>query len=449
MTTRDLTLEFHGGVGEVTGACYLLRSGKTSILIDCGMFQGSHFFENKNFDPFKFDVTEIDALFVTHAHMDHIGRIPKLIKDGFKGRIYSTPETKELSALLLEDGLNFMKEPNVLYREKDIERALAHWDVIPYHEPVTVGGASVVLRNSGHILGSAMAHIILEGKNILFTGDFGNTPSVLLPPPEPMPQGIEYLIIESTYGNKVHPQEGARAVQLERALEDTFTRGGTLMIPSFASERTQDILYELNDMVTHNRVPHMPVYVDSPLATRITEVFRAHTDAYNESVQEMMKKDPHIFDFKGLMFTTTVDESKAINDVKPPKVVVAGSGSSSGGRIIHHERRYLQDPGSILLIVGYQPAGSLGRRLLDGAKEATIKGETIPVRAEIRKISGYSAHADGPQLYSFIEKGKDGLKKIFVVQGEDEAAGQLAQDVKDRLGVSAVTPALYETFELS
>ncbi len=445
MNDKNISIEFHGGAEEVTGACYLLATPQTKILIDCGLFQGSRAMEKKNHEDFKFNPKEIDAVFITHSHIDHIGRLPKLVKDGFTGQIFSTRPTKELATLMLEDALHFMKDPEIaLYTKEDIEKTLSMWHSLAYYNPKKLGDIELVFRNAGHILGSAMIEVSVGGKKILFTGDFGNVPSVLLPPPDPLPDGIDYLIIESTYGDKTHQNMDGRSLQLERAIEDIVTRGGMLMIPAFATERTQDILYELNDMVTHKRVPDVPVFVDSPLAIKITEVFRKHPTLYNADVQETMKSDPHVFDFKGLRFTESVDESKAINDVHPPKVILAGSGMSSGGRIVHHEVRYLKDEKSIMLIVGFQSGGSIGRQLIDGVPEVTLLGETVPVRAEIRKISGYSAHADGPQLFEFIKQGKDSLKTVFIVQGEENAAGRLAQDIRDKLGITAKIPRLYE-----
>lgn len=439
------TIEFFGGVGEVTGSCYLVSYEDTKILIDCGMFQGSEAMDVMNRKDFQFDPKSIDAVFITHAHIDHIGRLPKLVKSGFHGAIYSTLPTKELSELLLADSLHFMKDPDeALYNEDDIKKTISLWKSLEYHQETQVGSYSVSLRDAGHILGSSMIHIKAGQKQILFSGDFGNSPSILLPPPEEMPDGIEYLVIESTYGNRIHDVSEDRALKLERAIEDVVTNGGVLMIPAFATERTQDILYKLNEMVMHSRIPKIPIFVDSPLAIKATAVFNKFRNHYNADVQEAMRKDPEIFNFKGLKFTSTVDESKAINDVPPPKVILAGSGMSTGGRILHHELRYLPDPRSMLLLVGYQSGGSLGRRLSDGASEVKILKEMVAVRAEIRKVAGFSAHADGPQLFNFVKRGRASLKRVFVVQGENEAAAALAQEVKDQLGVTAETPSLYE-----
>ena len=296
-------------------------------------------------------------------------------------------------------------------------------------------------------MGSAMVEIWAEGKHLLFTGDLGNVPSVLLPPPEVL-KDIEYLIIESTYGNRAHESSQERVMQLERAVEDVAARRGTLMIPAFATERTQDILHLLNEMLFFKRIPDLPVFVDSPLAIRATEVYEHYIEYYNSEIKELYREHPNLFKFKRLRFTKSVEESKGINDIPPAKVIIAGSGMMQGGRILHHLRRYLSDPNSILLIVGFQSAGSLGRRLIDGQKLVKIFREDIAVQAEIRKINGFSAHADNPQLFAFVESTRDALKRVFVVQGEEVQALHLMQEIRDRLGVEAVAPTIYEEFEI-
>jgi metallo-beta-lactamase family protein len=256
------------------------------------------------------------------------------------------------------------------------------------------------------------------------------------------------LVVESTYGNKRHQHNADRKLLLERAIEDAASRKGVLMMPAFATERTQEILFEINEMFHFKRVPAMPVFVDSPLAIKATAIFSQYPAFYNSEIQKLARKHPHLFEFKNLKMTSSVEESKAINDVAPPKVILAGSGMSSGGRILHHEKRYLPDPNSILLITGYQAAGSLGRRLLDKAREVKIHGQAVAVRAETRVIDGYSAHADEEQLLAFVDEMRDNLERVFVVQGEPAAALGLQQAIQDRLGVPAVAPVYGERFEI-
>lgn len=443
-----MRISFHGGAREVTGACYLLESGEAKILIDCGLFQGTHECEELNFQPFSFAVPEIDAVIVTHAHLDHVGRLPKLAREGFKGKIFSTAPTKDLAVLILEDALSLSeRQGKSLYDHSDLEKIMENWEVVSYQEKFRLGDLEVKLHEAGHILGSALVELWGENKHLLFTGDLGNIPSALLPPPETF-QNIEYLVIESTYGSRTHEAAGERVLNLERAVEETASRQGTLLLPSFATERTQDILYLLNEMLLFKRIPEIPVFVDAPLAIRVTAVFEQYTEFYKEEIRELFRGHPNLFKFKKLRFTVSVEESKAINEVQPPKVILAGSGMMTGGRILHHARRYLPDPKSILLVIGYQASGSLGRRLVDGEKLVKIMGEEVEVRAEVREIHGFSAHADNPQLFSFVERNRDALKHVFVVQGEEAQALHFSQEIKDRLGVEAEAPNLYEKFEI-
>lgn len=443
-----MKLSFHGGAREVTGACYLLKTKNTKILIDCGLFQGCEECADLNFEKFKFNPEEVEALFITHAHLDHVGRIPKLVREGFKGIIYSTPPTRDLARLILEDALSIsLRQNHALYSKEDLEKTFTLWHDVAYHSEVVAGDIRLTFREAGHILGSAFIDIMAEDKHLLFTGDLGNVPSPLLPPPEIF-HDIEYLIIESTYGNRQHEEEEERQLMLERAIEDIAARKGVLIIPAFAMERTQDILFLLNEMLLFKRIPEMPVFVDAPLAIRATTVFEKYPQYYRDEIKTIFREHPNLFKFKKLRFTETPEESKHINDVLPPKVVIAGSGMLQGGRILHHLRRYLSDEKSILLITGYQAAGSLGRRLIDGAKMVKLFGEEIPVRAEIRKINGFSAHADNRQLFDFVSSNKDTLKRVFVVQGEEAAALHFMQEVKDRLGVEAIAPVLYDEFEI-
>ena len=443
-----ISLAFYGGAREVTGACYLFKAAGKKILVDCGMFQGCDDCDLRTHQPFPFDASSVDAAFITHAHIDHIGRLPKLFREGFRGPIYATPPTRDLVEILLEDAMNFFDEgAGALYAAEDLTSTLSLFRPVAYGDEVDLGGISARLFPASHILGSAFIRFEIGGRVIVFSGDIGNNPSILLPPRASIPE-TNILVVESTYGNKRHRNTSDRTLMLERAIEDIAARKGTLMMPVFATERTQEILHEMNEMFQYKRVPAMPVFVDSPLAIKATEIFARYPDHYREEVQKLSHAHPHLFRFKNLKFTATVAESKAINDVPPPKVVLAGSGMSSGGRILHHERRYLHDPNSILLITGYQAAGSLGRRLLDGAKEVKVRGESVSVHAEIRTIDGFSAHADEEQLLSFVDEMRDNLERVFVVQGEPAAALGLQQAIMDRLGIPAVAPVYGEKFEL-
>ncbi|PIS13692.1 MAG: MBL fold hydrolase [Candidatus Tagabacteria bacterium CG09_land_8_20_14_0_10_41_14] len=456
-----IKLSFYGGAQEVTGANYLLecgpdaRSGRPAIklLVDCGLFQGAKTAEDENRRPFPYNPSEIDALFVTHAHLDHIGRIPKLVRDGFSGKIFSTGPTRDFAELSLIDSLGILtkearrENKETFYSKEDVEKAMSLWEVLEYDEMFSLKDAEITLRDAGHILGSAMVEMKVEDKKILFTGDLGNPPVPLLKRPYE-PKDIDYLIIESAYGDKEHEPEESRKIKIERAIEKAILNKGVLMVPAFSLERTQQLLYEINDLVENNHIPAVPIFLDSPLAIKMTDVYKKYESFYNKKAKFIISSGDDVFNFPGLKMTLTTEESKAINEVPPPKVVIAGAGMSTGGRIIHHEKRYLPDKNSILLIIGYQAAGSLGRQLVEGVREVKIFGEEVPVNAEVVSIRGYSAHADTNGLFDFVDEISEKLKKVFVVQGEARASLFFSQRVRDYLAKEAVVPKLGDTFEL-
>lgn len=448
-----MKLTFHGGVEGVTGANYLLESGATKILVDCGLHQGPHYCEKLNFEPFPYDAKSIEAVFVTHAHIDHIGRLPQLYKAGFRGKIYSTPPTKDFAELLLLDSEHILKEEatqhqkEFLYGAADVVELMKLWQKVPYHIPVEIGSFEAVFYDAGHILGSASIVISAESKKIVFSGDLGNSPPPFIKPTEYLGEA-DYSLIESTYGNRIHEHLEMRKDLLEDLVEETIKAGGVLMIPAFALERTQELLFELNELVEDGRIPRAPIFIDSPLAIKLTVVYQkySHDPTYfNEEAIRLIRGGDAIFDFSGLRMTLTTTQSKEINDVPPPKVIVAGSGMSNGGRILHHERRCLSDPRSAILFIGYQAKGTLGRRILEGATSVKIFGEEVPVRCKKTSISGYSAHADQLQLLKWIEPMRQSLKKVFVVQGEDEESKPLARKIEDELAVETEVPTADES----
>ncbi|KKS82775.1 MAG: RNA-metabolising metallo-beta-lactamase, metallo-beta-lactamase family protein [Candidatus Wolfebacteria bacterium GW2011_GWC1_43_10] len=450
-----MKLTFVGGGGEVTGACYLLEDGGLKILVDCGLHQGSRHCEKENFIPFPFDVKTINALLVTHAHIDHIGRIPRLVRDGFGGPIYSTAPTKDAAQELLLDAHHLMLQEitngeTSLYEVEDINRAMEIWEVTHYRKPFGVKQAGIEFYNSGHILGSASIKITVGGKSIIFSGDLGNVPSPLVKDTE-YTEKADYAVIESAYGGRIHEPVNERTSVLEDIIEDTVKAKGTLLIPAFAMERTQQLLFELNMLIEEGRIPRVPIFIDSPLAIRLTQIYQKYSrdkEFFDQEAIETAKKGDQIFNFPGLRFTLTTEESKEINNVPPPKVVIAGSGMSHGGRILHHEIRYLPDPNSTFLIVGFQTEGSLGRRILDGVGEIKIMGEKVPVRCRVKAIGAYSAHADQPLLLNWIRFMSASLKKVFVVQGEKEQSSLLAQKIVDEFAVEAEIPKTGEEQEL-
>lgn len=449
-----MEITFHGGAGSVTGSNYLLESGGHKILIDCGLKQGSNFAERQNFEPFPYNPADIEAVCITHSHIDHIGLLPKLFKDGFRGKVYSTTATKDFAELMLIDSEHILnqdaereKKPP-LYDTKDIEELMKIWIGVEYHQPVDIATAfKVEFYDAGHILGSAIIHIEAESKTIVFSGDLGNTPAPIIQPTEKIASS-DYCLIESTYGDRLHEPSNTRKEIMEDAIEDTVKAGGVLMIPAFAMERTQELLFSLHELFQSGRVPKVPVFIDSPLAIKLTAVYKKHESYFNKNIKELEKGGDDIFNFPGLRFTLTTEQSKEINNVPPPKIIMAGSGMSNAGRILHHEMRYLSDPKSMILFVGYQTHGSLGRKILDGAKMVRIFGEEIPVRCQIREINAYSAHADQNQLLDWLKPMRTSLKKVFVVQGEEGSSEVLAGKIRDNLAVNAVVPKAGEKDEL-
>ncbi len=454
MQSNQLKLTFCGGVGQVTGANFLLESDSVKILIDCGLLQGVATANAWNSAPFVYNPADINILFVTHAHLDHVGRIAKLVKDGFKGVIYSTGDTKSLAALIMEDAFSIMKREmardgrDPMYDMVDVEKARELWKIIPYHTHTSIpGGLSVYFRDAGHILGSAMIEFTYGKKKIVFTGDLGNSPTPLLQDTETITDA-DYLVMESVYGDRNHEPVNERKEKLEKLIKESVSRGGALVIPAFSIERTQVILYEINSLVESGKVPSVPVFVDSPLAIKVTDIYKTATEHFNSGVQAEIRGGDDIFNFPRLQFTVNREASEAIDRVPNPKIILAGAGMSNGGRITHHEMRYLPDPKSTVLFVGYQSAGTLGREIQSGVKSIKLFGTQVPVRATTDTIYGYSSHKDSDHLVEFVSSTKDSVKKVFVVMGETKSALFLVQRLRDYLGVNAIHPELNESVVL-
>ena len=432
----------------MTGSNFLIEFGNKKFLVDCGLEQGSKYADEQNHNPFAYDPTSIDVLFVTHGHLDHVGRIGKLVKDGFRGQIYSTPPTKEIGELVMIDSMKIVnraaeedqKEP--LYLQPDVDNALARWNTKDYHEPMMFDcegePLTVTFRDAGHILGSSMVVFSYKGTKIAFTGDLGNTPSTLMADTEVM-RDIDYLAIESVYGDRNHEMHFERKQKLQDIILRTVKEKGILIIPAFSVERTQELLFELNDMVENKEVPRVPTYLDSPLAIKVTDVFKRNKKYLNKSVQERMKSDD-IFDFPGLIRVGDSEESKAIKEVPGPKIIIAGAGMMNGGRVVHHAKNYLNNPHATLLVVGYQAPGTLARLLVDGIKMVRLFGIEVEVRARVETLTGYSAHKDSDDLVSFVEPMVGRLKKVFVILGELRASLFLAQRIKDTYNVETSVP---------
>lgn len=447
-----LKLTFAGGTGSVTGANFLLEADGKKFLIDCGLAQGSKEADAANWQPFIYDPASIDALFITHAHIDHIGRIPKLIYDGFKGDIYSTIPTKDITELMLEDTGKILSHSEneqlaKIYSADILKKVFNNWHIVDYHQDIAIDKCVFRYRDAGHVLGSGMLELIYNNKKIVFTGDLGNSPSPLLKDTEPL-KNVDYLLMESVYGDRNHINRNERRIRLEAAIEDNFKRKGTLIIPTFSLERAQELLFEIDQLVEHDRVPQMPIFFDSPLGIRLTKIYAKYGKYFNEFAQQQIGAGDDIFNFPGLKSTLLTEESKEIIHVPNPKIVIAGSGMSNGGRILHHEAHYLPDPNNTILLTGYQAQGTLGRIIQDGAKEVRINGQVIPVRAHVVFIDGYSGHKDSDHLIEFVEQIADGVKKVFVVMGEPKSSMFLTQRLRDYLGVLAVAPQENDVVEL-
>ena len=444
----------------MTGANYLLDFETIKILVDCGLNQGSKYAEDLNYEPFGYDPKIIDYVLVTHSHIDHVGRLPKLYKEGFRGTVMTSEATKDLMAVALPDNMSHIareandagREP--LFDQHDLNGLMSLTRGVNYDIAHDLGnGISVTFHDAGHILGSSIIEILWPSKGqikrIFFTGDLGNPPTPLLRPTE-FVHDANYIVIESAYGDRVHEAREERKQKLADVIIDTINRKGVLMIPSFALERTQEMLFELNELHNKKTIPDVPIFIDSPLAIKMTDVYKKHVKDFNKAANYLIDSGDDVFRFPGLRMTPSVDESKAINDVPLPKIIIAGSGMSQGGRILHHEIRYLSDPNSTILFVGYQVDGSLGRRIQKGDKVVTIYRQKVEVKAHIETISSYSAHADQPALLHWIQIANTGkrLEKVFVVQGEETSAKTLANLVHERFAVEAVAPQTGDNFEL-
>lgn len=454
-----MKVSFLGGEGTATGSLFMIEIGDKRILVDCGLYQGEKYGTDWNREAFPFVPREITHIFVTHGHLDHVGRIPKIVKEGFQGEILSTPPTRDIAELIMLDSYKILSKEAMrdnlepLYEEKDVFNALPLWKTIGYHEKYTIasseGDIVVELYDSGHILGSAIVVLEHNGKRTAFTGDLGNTPSPLMRETEVI-ESLDYLVCESVYGDRNHEDYNERVALLKEAILSTVKRKGVLMIPAFSVERAQELLYYLNDMVEKGELPRVPVFLDSPLGINITKVYRKYENSFNQHALSVIKSGDDIFNFPGLTQTITADESKAILHAPNPKIILAGSGMSNGGRILHHELNYLPYHENSLLLVGYQAVGTLGRLLQEGEKSVLIKGETVKVEARILQIHGFSAHKDSNHLLEWVgslaEKGR--LKKVFFVLGEPKSSMYIAQRVREHYNVSVSVPERGESFTL-
>ena len=449
------TVISYGAAEVVTGSCHLMEldNGKR-IMVDCGMFQGRE--EHRNYGPFDFDASEVDYLLVTHAHLDHVGRIPKLVKEGFDGTLVATEATLALAEVVLLDSAKIMKEDYLtrykkaqrrgtehtvqapLYETKDVETALALPKIIPeYDKPFELcEGVTVTYRNAGHILGSAYIEMDYEEngqkRKIVFSGDIGNDNDMVIPNLVPC-KNADYLYVESTYGDRNHKGALESEKEFRGVITKTLENWGNVIIPSFAIERTQEILCILKEMHDNGELPECKIFLDSPMATRSTAVYKEYAEKLlSNECQEIKRRDGTVFDFDGLEYTLNVDDSKAINQIDSRAIIIAGSGMCTGGRILHHFKNRLWNRKNAVLFVGYQAVGTLGRRIVDGAKWVKIYHEDIRIKASIYTINGFSAHADQNGIIKWVGD-IDDLKRIFLIHGEEEKQEVLREVMGEKL----------------
>jgi len=449
------TVVSYGAAEVVTGSCHLLElDSGTRILIDCGMFQGRE--EDRNYGRFDFEIKSIDYLLVTHAHLDHVGRIPKLVKEGFCGTIVATDATFALAEVVLLDSAKIMKEdylthykkaqrrggeakvPLPLYEEKDVHAAFELPHIMPEYDEAfeLCQNVTVTYHNAGHILGSAYIEITYregtETRTIVFSGDIGNDNDMVIPRLSPC-KTADFLYVESTYGDRDHKGTLESEEEFRSIITDTLKNWGNVIIPSFAIERTQELLCLLKEMHDKGELPECKIFLDSPMATKATAVYKEFAEKrLSRECQAIKKRDGTVFDFAALTYTLSVDESKAINDVNERAIIIAGSGMCNGGRILHHFKNRLWNPKNTVLFVGYQAVGTLGRRIVDGAKWIKIYHEDIRIKAAIHTINGFSAHADQSGILEWVRE-IEGLQQIFLIHGEEEKQEVLEKVMGEKL----------------
>ena len=474
-----MKITFLGATKTVTGSNYLIEAAGKKFLVDCGMFQGKAELEEENYNDFEFDPKEIDFMLLTHAHIDHSGRIPKLYKEGYRNKIYAHKATCDLCALMLPDSGHIQEQESEwknrkrmrkgeearqpLYTAEDALRCLEIFEPVKYDEIIDITPEiHARFNDAGHMLGSSIIELWVEenGKRIktVFTGDLGNNDIPLLNEPT-MIEDTDYLVMESTYGSRLHIRNDHKAEDFLNIVSETLDNGGTVVIPSFAVGRTQEILYEIDKLKDirkdeefrrkYKTLMRVPVYVDSPLAISATEVFKENMDLFDEETQKEISKGENPLEFPGLKFTMTADESKALNEDPTPSIIISASGMCDVGRIKHHLKHNLWNPKSTILFVGYQAPGTLGYNIVNGAKKVKIFGEEIAVNARIEYIEGYSGHADQEGLmnfiYSFIEK----PKHIFLVHGEEESQKKKKNKIDEETNLPVTIADFGETYDLS
>ncbi|WP_026894775.1 MBL fold metallo-hydrolase RNA specificity domain-containing protein [Clostridiisalibacter paucivorans] len=464
-------IEFLGAANVVTGSNYLITTDKHKILIDCGLFQGSDQLEKLNFKDFDFEPSEIDFLLLSHAHIDHSGRIPKLVKDGFKGKIICTKATKDLCNIMLLDSAHIQEsdvewenkwrkragKPLIkpLYTVDDAQISLRYFDSVLYDQKIKINdNVSVRFKDAGHILGSSIVELWITEHNkttkLVFSGDLGTSNKPILRDPAPI-EDADYLIMESTYGGRLHPDLKESKEKLFEIINDTVSKGGSVIIPSFAVGRTQELIYELNKYYKNNKdleaYMRIPIYIDSPMAVSATNVFKENTYCFDDEAKKLILEGDNPFEFENLHYVKSQQESMRLNKTNYPKVIISASGMCEAGRIRHHLKHNIWKKSNSVVFVGYQAEGTLGRKIRDGAKKVKILGEKIVVDANIHSIEGFSGHGDQNDLLDWLKGFRKTPKKIFIVHGERKSSEALEKIIHEKFNISTFIPKMGDVYE--
>jgi len=449
----NTSIQFLGATGMVTGSNYLILADKTKFLVDCGLFQGDRANQSRNYEPFLFKPSEIDFVVLTHAHLDHCGRLPKLYREGFRGKIYCTPATAELAKTILTDAAQIQEhgvteeQIKILFDRTDANNTAKLFRKLDYTTPLQITPKiKLRLQDAGHILGSALVELWLDDKKIVFSGDLGNSPVPILRDPIIIKEA-DYVVCESTYGNRLHAPIKNRENDLLTAALFAKQHNAQIIIPSFALERTQDLLYTFNLLKNQGKFPNIPVMLDSPLASEITEIYRKYTDLFDDDFQKQLSTDPDLFDFPGLRLISTPAESKKLNTLTGAAVIIAGSGMADAGRIPHHILHHASNPDNQIIFTGYQVPGTLGRRILDGAKRVKIYKYFANIRARVTGIESFSAHADQASILKWLG-GFTTKPMVFITHGEDDSRAILATKIGQQLKSKTYQPKLQEIISL-
>lgn len=460
------SISFYGGVGTVTGSKYLLEHEGRRVLVDCGLFQGYKELRQRNWDPPPFEPETLDAVIITHAHIDHTGYLPRVVKMGYSGPVFTSEATNDLLKILLPDSGRLQEEdadfrnrhaltshtPALpLYDEGDARDALKLIQPVPNNgKPIEVApGIKASFLVAGHIMGASLVLIELEGPEpikFLFSGDLGHYDQPIVKDPAPPPD-CDYLMVESTYGNRLHGDVSS-ADQMVRIINEAVERGGPILIPAFAVGRTQEVLYLLRELEDEKRIPSLPVIVDSPMAAQSTQVYNRWTSEHDEEYASILAKKQHPLRTDFMKTAATRDESKKLNFMRGPRIIISASGMMTGGRVLHHAMRILPDENATVVFVGFQAGGTTGRRVQDGEPEVKIMKQWVPVRCHVEKVEGFSAHADWKAVLKWLEGLKSTPKRVYTTHGEPDAAEAMAQHIRDRFGWNVVVPEYLQTDEL-